>query len=88
MSTLPVKFRLLQIIFQNQGISQKKILEILKEDYPDDRYVSEKGVEEYLVSLKAVGLIELSNITLDKRGDLEQFYKITNYGVSRMKYIS
>jgi hypothetical protein len=88
MSKIPVKFRLLQLIFENEGVSKDKLLLILKEDYPQDRYVCEKGVEEYLISLKAVNMIELSDLTLDEFGKIGQFYKITPYGMNRMKYIS
>ena len=61
---------------------------MLKNEYPLDRSVNENGVEDYLLSLKAVGLIELTSVTSDKSGKLKQCYKITDYGASRMKYIS
>ena len=88
MSQMPVKFRVLQVIFLNEGVSNQEILELLKNEYPLDRSVNEKGIEDYLLSLKAVSLIELTSVSLDNSGKLKQFYKITDYGASRMKYIS
>jgi len=88
MNHLPVKFRVVQVIFQKEGVSNQAIFEMLKNEYPLDRSVNEKGVDNYLLSLKAVGLIEIANASLDKKGKLKQCYKITEYGASRMKYIA
>lgn len=87
MSQIPVKFRVAQVIFQKEGISNEEVFKVLKIEYPQDRNVHEKGIQEYLQSLKAVGLIELTGASLDQNGKLTQYYKITNYGASRMKYI-
>ena len=88
MSQIPVKFRVVQVIFRKEGVSNEEILKILEKEYPLDRSVNEKGIEDYLLSLKAVGLIDLTSVTLDNNGKLKQCYKITDYGASRMKYIS
>ena len=88
MSQIPVKFRVVQVIFRKEGVSNEELLEMLRKEYPLDRSVHEKGVEDYLLSLKAVGLIELTSASSDKNGKLKQCYKITNYGASRMQYIS
>lgn len=87
MAQLPIKFRTLQIIDQHEGITNEDILEILKKEYPRDRVVNYDGVEKYLISLKAVGLIEAISVTLTNSGKLKQSYKITPYGISRMKYV-
>lgn len=88
MSQLPVKFRVIQAIFQQEGLSNQEIFEVLKKEYPLDRSVNEQGVDNYLLSLKAVGLIEIASATSDKNGKLLQCYTITDYGASRMKYVS
>lgn len=85
MNLVPVKFRVAQIIFLNEGISGQEIIALLKSEYPLDRNTNEKSVEEYLLSLKAVGLIELANVTQDDKGKLKLFYKMTNYGASRIE---
>lgn len=88
MSQLPVKFRVVQAICQYEDISNQRILEILKNEYPHDRSVNEQGIEDCLVTLSAVGLIELTSNTLDNNGKLKMCYKITDYGLSLMKYIN
>jgi len=86
-SQLPVKFRVVQMVFQQEGLSNQEIFEMLKKEYPLDRSVNEQGVDNYLLSLKAVGLIEVASATSDKNGRLKQCYAITDYGASRMKYV-
>lgn len=88
MNQMPVKFRVVQVIFLNEGVSNQKILKMLEDEYPFDRSVNEEGIEDYLLSLKAVGLIELTNATIEDSGKLNQFYKITDYGAKRMQYIN
>ncbi|EGW39611.1 hypothetical protein [Desulfosporosinus sp. OT] len=93
MNQMPVKIRTAQVIFlnegvSNEGVSNQQILEMLKNEYPLDRSVNEKGVENYLLSLKAVGLIKLTSVSVDDNGNLKQSYRITDYGASRINYIS
>lgn len=88
MKQLPIKFRTLQLVSQNEGISNEEIAATLKKEYPLDKFVSYKGVEEYLLALKAVGLIEPINVTLAASGELKQSYKITDYGTTKMKYVN
>ena len=87
MSKLPVKFRVLQLINQKKGITNEEILEILKVEYPRDRLVNYEDIEYYLISLKSVGLVDTISVTLMNYGKLLQSYKITDYGISRMKYV-
>jgi len=87
MNQMPVKYRVAQVIFQNEGISDQELLERLQSEYPLDRSVTEKGIGDYLLSLNAVGLIELTSVTFNNN-KLKQCYKITDYGADRMKYIN
>lgn len=87
MSQIPVKFRAVQAIYQNENISNQTLLELLRKEYPLDRSVSEKGVQDYLLTLTASGLIEQTKVTLDQNGKLNISYKITDYGTRLMKYI-
>lgn len=88
MSQMPVKFRVVDVIFRKEGVSNREITRVLKNEYPHDRSITDKNIDNYLLSLKAVGLIALTEVTLDDNGKLNQCYKITDYGSSRMKYIS
>ncbi|HWQ75058.1 MAG TPA: hypothetical protein VN441_07070 [Syntrophomonas sp.] len=85
---MPVKFRLVQAIYQKKNISNQEILEILKNEYPSDRSVNEQGVEDYLLTLLTTGLIELTNTTLDNDRKLKMCYELTDHGMNLMKYIN
>ena len=88
MSKLPIKFRVLQLINQKKGVTNEEILEILKFEYPRDRVVNYKDIEYYLISLKSVGLIDSISVTLRDHSKLVESYKISDYGMNRMKYIN
>jgi hypothetical protein len=88
MSQIPVKFRVVQTVFQNENISDQGIYEVLKKEYPFDRSVNEKGVEDYLLTLTASGIIDQTSVTTDKNDALKLRYKITDYGKRLMKYIN
>ncbi|WP_088226070.1 hypothetical protein [Desulfosporosinus sp. FKB] len=87
MSQIPVKFRLLQVISENENLSNQELLEILRNEYPLDKSVNERGIEDYLLTLTATGLIDLKNAALDDNGNLQLSYKITDYGKHLMKYV-
>lgn len=87
MNPLPVKFRIIQAIYQNKQLSNIEILEILKKEYPFDRSIRANNLEQSLLSLKIVGIIEQKSAAVDLDDELIIYYRITDYGVSRMKYI-
>jgi len=88
MSLVPVKIRILQLISENQGISNEDLLLLLKKEYTWDRNINEKSIEDYLISFKNIGMIELTDIVFDTGGKLKQFYKITDYGLNRLKLVA
>ncbi|NLT94408.1 MAG: hypothetical protein GXW85_02565 [Clostridia bacterium] len=88
MSLVPVKIRILQLISENQGISNEDLLLLLKKEYTWDRNINEKSIEDYLISFKNIGMIELTDIVFDAGGKLKQFYKITDYGLNRLKLVA
>ena len=87
MSKLPLKFRVFQIIAQQQDVSNSELLTILQSEYPNERYVQQMEIDNYLMSLKAVGLIELSGALLTDTGSVVQQYRITGSGTSKLKYL-
>lgn len=88
MSKNPIKFRVVEVIYENEELSNEEILGILKVEYPFDRSINEKHIEDYLLSLKVVGIIEISKVNTDSKDELKIYYKITEFGKSRLKYIS
>lgn len=88
MASLPVKLRTLQFVAQHESIANDQLYCALKKEYPHDKYVSAQGIDECLFSLTAGGLIEATEVKLNELGQLIQSYKITSYGMSKMKYIN
>lgn len=87
MGALPVKFRIVQIIADCSEISNEELYTILKKEYPHDRHVSQSGIDSYLMSLKAVGIIEPISSRLTQDRTVVQSFKITATGISKMHYI-
>lgn len=88
MTLLPVKYRVLQLVFQHDEISNDELYKVLKKEYPLDRFVNEQGIDECLISLKAVGMVKVTDGSLTDTGRLIQRYQITARGLDKMKYIN
>lgn len=87
MKKLPVKFRVFQIIAECDDISNREIYERLKEEYPLDRHVTPQGVDNYLMSLKAVGLIKNTAAFLSDERTILEKYRLAEDGLNKLKYI-
>ena len=88
MTLLPVKYRVLQLVCQHDEISNDELYQVLKREYPLDRFVNEQGTDECLISLKAVGMVKVTAGSLTDTGRLIQRYQITARGLDKMKYIN
>jgi hypothetical protein len=84
---LPIKARVLSLVFEKMGISDAEILTALKKEYPLDKQVSEKNLEMCLMSLTTSKMITLMDANLKSNGKVEQNLKITEYGYHRLKYL-
>lgn len=84
---LPIKARVLSLVFEKIGISDAEILTALKTEYPLDKQVSEKNLEMCLISLTTSKMITLMDANLKNNGKIEQNFKITEYGYHRLKYL-
>jgi hypothetical protein len=84
---LPIKARVLSLVFEKMGISDAEILTALKKEYPLDKQVGEKNLEMCLMSLTTSKMITLMDANLKNNGKIEQKFKITEYGYHRLKYL-
>lgn len=87
MGQLPVKFRIFQIISEQENISNEEIYQQVKAEYPLDRHVTPAGIDNYLMSLHAVGLIRSSFTQLSQEGRIIQRYQLTPGGLTKRKYV-
>jgi DNA-binding MarR family transcriptional regulator len=86
-STLPLRFRVLHYASQNDAVNYVDLLNDLKEEYGTDGQFNRSMITRHLDSLRAVGMIEESDVAFDQNQELLVQYKITDYGRSRLSYL-
>ncbi len=84
---LPMRFRILHLISQNASLSDQEIMQHLQSEYGGEGQFTRSIIELHLESMRAVGLVEVTDLALDAAGLLQQKYKITAYGRSRLSYL-
>lgn len=86
---LPLKTRILQYAIQkNVTFNKKDVMKDLQKEYPGESIFNNKQVEAYLDELLVVGFLKKQNVAFDNDGSLLITYLISEYGMSRAKYIS
>lgn len=86
--TLPMKFRILHYASKaGDAISVHDLIKDLKDEYGTDGQFNKKMLSHHLDSLRAVGMIEVTEADFDSSGDLLIKYQITDYGADRLKYL-
>jgi DNA-binding PadR family transcriptional regulator len=84
---LPMRFRILHLISQDASLSDEEIMRKLQPEYRGERQFTRSIIDLHLESMRAVGLVEVTDLALDAAGLLQQKYKITAYGRSRLSYL-
>lgn len=84
----PLKLRIFEYAYQvNKPFTAQDILRDLKTEYMGESQLNLKRIQEYLQSFLGVGMLEASDVEYDEKGDLLIHCKITDFGLSRVKYI-
>ncbi|MGI6065561.1 MAG: DNA-binding protein [Bacillota bacterium] len=84
---LPLKFRILHYASKAKDVSANMLLQDLKDEYGSDGQFNKKMLTHHLDSLRAVGMIEVTEADFDANGELVIKYQITDYGKDRLKYL-
>jgi DNA-binding PadR family transcriptional regulator len=84
---LPLRFGILYTIHLNQEINHPEIMIQIEPYYGKERQFNLKEIENHLDALKAAGLIEETKSMLNEKNELINFYKITDEGKDRLKYL-
>lgn len=85
---LPLRFRILHLLsIEKISMSKLEIMAKLRPEYGDEGQFKESMVELHLQSMRAVGLVEAVDLSLDATDHLQVKYKITEYGFSRLSYL-
>lgn len=80
----PLKLRILECVSDNHAASAADITRLLHEEYAGERHFSRKAVESHMHSLKTVGLVEESDVSLNENGQFVIKYQITENGQKRL----
>lgn len=86
---LPLKTRILQYaINKGNSFDKNDVINDLKNEYAGESLFSKKQVEAYLDELLVVGFLKKEKVVYDTDGTLLITYIISEYGMSRAKYVS
>lgn len=84
---LPMRFRILHLISKNTSMSDRDIMDQLQSEYGGEGQFKTSIIDLHLASMRAVGMIEPTDLSLSPAGELQQKFKITDYGRSRLSYL-
>lgn len=85
---LPLKTRILEYAIDlDKDFIVDDVMSALASEYSGEKIFSRKQVEEYIDSYLGVGFLTAVKTEFDSRGELVVHCKITDYGLSRKKYI-
>jgi hypothetical protein len=79
---LPMRFRIIHLVSQHDTISDKEVMEALRDEYGGEGQYKDSIINTHLMSLRAVGIIEVAGVSLDDNNELVQEFKITDYGTN------
>ena len=86
--TLPMRFRILHLLtLQETGISETEIMEKLRHEYGTEGQYKRSTIDDHLASMKAVGMIEITELYMGNDGKLLHKFRATQYGKNYLKYI-
>lgn len=84
---LPLRFRILYLLSQHDALTENEVMDALRDEYGNEGQFKLANIESHLMSMKAVGMLEVVDVNLNDNGKLVQQYRITAYGKSRLKYL-
>jgi hypothetical protein len=86
--TLPLRFRILHLlIITEAGLSEVELMDMLKPEYGAEGQYKRAVIENHLSSMKAIGQVDCTSISLGTDGQLLHRWVATDYGKTYIKYI-
>jgi len=85
---LPMRARILELMSDNTTKFAEEVYIALGSEYGNEGQYKQSKVLLHLYSMRAVGLLADSDVSLDTNGELIEGFKITGFGLSRLKYLA
>jgi len=85
---LPMRFRILHLLIQHEeGLSELDIMEALRPEYGSEGQFKRSVIDNHVASMKAVGMIEIIDLSMGSDQKLLHKFKVTDYGKNYSKYL-
>lgn len=85
---LPLRFRILHLMStKHEGVTSEEIMKELGSDYGKEKQFKKKAMDGHLISMKALGLLDVEAVSVDENDELVTSYKISDFGTGRLKFL-
>ena len=85
---LPLKTRILEYAIDlGKDFVVDDVMSALASEYKGEKIFTRKQVEEYVDSYLGIGFLKGESTEFDSKGELVVHCKVTEYGLSRKKYM-
>jgi hypothetical protein len=84
---LPLKFRILQLIASERGISNLDVATRIAAEYPGESQTKQAVVENHLTAFQTTGIIAGTPTGLAADGTLVLELTLTEYGAGRLRFL-
>ncbi|MDD3310781.1 hypothetical protein [Pseudodesulfovibrio sp.] len=85
MSKMPMKMMVADCFRRGEALNPGAVHDLIRDHYAGERYCSIESVREHLMSLKAVGILNDESSYVDGDGGLVPVYRISEYGLDRLR---
>ena len=85
---IPLYYAIIKHFMDGPEACADDVVSALSPDYGDYKLLTHKDVEEALATAKENGLLDESDYGIDETGQLQIYYKVTDFGLDMMnRYI-
>jgi len=84
---LPLKFRILQVIASEPGVSNCEMATRIAAEYPGERQARRSVVADHLTAFETMGMINSRPLALAEDGSLVEGLTLTAYGLDRLRFL-
>ena len=85
---IPLYYAIIKHFLDGTEACSDDVVTALSPNYGNYKLLTHKDVEEALATAKENGLLDESNYGIDEKGQLQVYYKVTDFGLDMMdRYI-